>query len=280
MAGRKDRVAVTRQWISAPAPDPDAAREALATLDRADLEILETRPHPHKLRLGHLRANRFVVVLRELELAGDEALRRVEAKLEALAARGLRNYYGGQRFGAEGRNLEPGLAALAGRRRRRPAKGDFAVSAGQSALFNLYLAERAERGLLGTVLVGDIVQKRDSGGIFECSAEERADTQARLDAGELVVTGPMFGSRYRRPPAESPAGELEEAILRQVGLKPGRLAKLGRSVPGARRALRIWPKSCSAALVPAVDELGPGLELRFELPPGSYATVFMRELQR
>jgi tRNA pseudouridine13 synthase len=167
------------------------------------------------------------------------------------------------------------LATLAGKRRRRP-KGDLTLSAGQSALFNLYLATRAERGLCRTALAGDILQKRGSGGMFEC--EDPAADQARLDAGELVITGPMFGSKMRAPTHGTPAHELEQELLASVGLSCAKLEKLGRSAPGTRRRLLVWPEQLELARAPAEAGLGAGLALRFSLPPGSYATVLLREL--
>jgi tRNA pseudouridine13 synthase len=275
VAGLKDRDAVTRQQISV----PERAAPSLARFEHPAIELCDARPHSHKLRRAHLRGNRFCVVVREFELELEQAEARVQAKLVRLAAEGLRNYYGPQRFGNDNRNVEPGLATLAGKRRRQ-AKGDLILSAGQSALFNLYLATRAERGLCNTALSGDILQKRASGGMFEC--EDPAADQARLDAGELVVTGPMFGSKMRAPTPGTDAHELEQALLASVGLSPAKLAKLGRSAPGTRRRLLVRPEQVELARAPATSssgiDLGPGLALRFSLPPGSYATVLIREL--
>lgn len=273
VAGLKDRDAVTRQRISV----PEHARGVLAEFSHPRIELGEPQPHSHKLRRGHLHGNRFVIVVREIELEGDEAQRRVRAKLDRLTqpGLGLRNYYGGQRFGKEGRNVGPGLAALAGKGPRR-GKADIVVSAGQSALFNLYLGERARRGLLDRVLLGDILQKRETGGMFESA--DAGEDQRRFDAGELVITGPMWGSKMREPSLDTPANLLEREILSSVGLSPSKLAKLGKKVPGTRRRLAIWPEQTEVALAPATPELGWGLELRFVLPPGSYATVLLREL--
>ncbi|PRQ04561.1 tRNA pseudouridine synthase D [Enhygromyxa salina] len=251
---------------------------SLASFEHPAITLSDPRPHSHKLRRAHLHGNRFRVVIRGLELELDEAERRAAAVVERLASEGLRNYYGVQRFGRQARNLEPGLATLAGKRRRRQ-KGDLTLSAGQSALFNLYLATRAERGLSTTALAGDILQKRDSGGMFEC--EDPSSDQARIAAGELVVTGPMFGSKMRAPSPGTPAHELEREILSIVKLNPAKLAKLGRSAPGTRRRLLVWPDPIELARAPAVAEpceLTPGLELRFCLRPGSYATILLREL--
>ena len=271
LAGLKDRWAVTRQRISV----PERAAAALERFEHRDIELEPIGPHSHKLRRGHLAGNRFVLVLRELSTTPAIAVARARDLFERLASAGLRNFYGVQRFGRDGRNIEGGLAALAGRGRRR-GKGDLLVSAGQSALFNAYLTMRIDRGLLGRVLLGDVLQTRARGGLF-CSSEPEVD-QRRLDAGELVGTGPMFGSKMFAPSPGSPAAALEAELLARVGLSADNLARLGRKVPGTRRRLRIWPQELAAAEAPAVGEFGPGLELRFVLPAGSYATIVVREL--
>src|SRR5438046_977051 len=54
-AGRKDREAVARQWLSVPGLDPARAR----TLDGRGWRVLQAAAHPERLRLGELRGNRF-----------------------------------------------------------------------------------------------------------------------------------------------------------------------------------------------------------------------------
>ncbi len=275
LAGLKDRHAITTQWISVPA----SAAERLPSFEHPAITLGPAQGHSHKLRRGHLRGNRFSIVIRELALPFERAHAAAIAKLDRLARAGLRNCYGVQRFGHGGRNLETGLALLSGRG-RRAGKADLILSAGQSGLFNLYLSERAERGLLDRVLLGDVLAKRTTGGLFECSDPDT--DQARLDAGELVITGPIFGSRMRWATEGSPARALEHEVLARAGIEPGRLARLGRAVPGTRRPLHVWPEQVSVEPepAPAVPELGlaDGLTLHFVLPAGSYATELLREL--
>ena len=45
-AGRKDRMAVTRQWFSLPGVDPERA----LSFDLPGVRVLEAARHPHKLR--------------------------------------------------------------------------------------------------------------------------------------------------------------------------------------------------------------------------------------
>lgn len=274
LAGLKDRHAITTQWISVPAH----VGPRLAEFRHPAITLGPAHPHSHKLRRGHLHGNRFRIVVRELEVGFEEAHARASATLEQLARLGLRNYYGEQRFGHGGRNLVAGLAMLTGRG-PRARKADLMVSAGQAGLFNLLLVERLERGLLDRVLLGDILHKR-SGGMFECT--DPTIDQLRLDAGELEITGPIFGSKMRWPSPDTPARELEQSTLLDIGINPHKLERLGRAAPGTRRALKVWPEQVEVEPEPepAIPEHGAseGLVLRFTLPAGSYATVLLREL--
>ncbi|MCB9567425.1 MAG: tRNA pseudouridine(13) synthase TruD [Myxococcales bacterium] len=286
VAGLKDREAITEQQISA----PWSAREALAAFRHPAIELGPAAPHSHKLRRGHLKGNRFEVTIRDLVVDVDAALARVQAKLDALAAAGgLDNLYGGQRFGDGGRNIARGLRYLAGEGARMRRKADFLVSAGQSTLFNLYLLERRARGLSRTVLAGDILRKTTSGGLFECA--DPAVDQARLDAGEVEITGPIYGGKMMAPSEGTPSADLEAAILARTGVTQTALNALGRKVPGTRRPLQLTPTDLQIRAAPAVELasrapgphnpslLSEGVCLSFGLPAGAYATQLTHEIQ-
>ncbi len=186
MAGLKDRHAVTRQWLSVPAE----CVERLAAIDSEAIRLLEVRRHRNKLKPGHLRGNRFRILVREAD-------RRVpiEPLLERLRRLGVPNYYGPQRFGHRGQTLELGWKLLRREcpRERSPLLVRLALSAVQSCLFNLYVAQRLTDGLLHQVLEGDVMKHWPVGGLFrvqDCAAE-----QARFDQRQIVHTGPMFGTR-------------------------------------------------------------------------------------
>jgi tRNA pseudouridine13 synthase len=272
LAGLKDRDAVTEQWVSVPA----AAAPRLAAFVHSDISLGPAHPHGNKLRRGHLKGNRFTVVVRDLAAPVAEALARARAKLGALQDQGgLDNLYGSQRLGDGGDNLVRGLDALV--RARRRGRADFLLSAGQSALFNLYLLERRARGLMREVLRGDILKKTATGGLFECT--DAAVDKARLDAGELGITGPMYGSKMRAPGPDTPSGALEAEILARGGVDPAALHALGHTLEGTRRPLQIPLGEVTLAAVDAAGALTEGISLCFELPAGSYATTLLREIQ-
>ncbi|HTM20629.1 MAG TPA: tRNA pseudouridine(13) synthase TruD [Kofleriaceae bacterium] len=274
-AGLKDRHAVTRQQLSL--PPPCTPEQALA-LDLPGVRVLSAGRHPHKLRTGHLRGNRFVIVVREVGPAADEAAARAGAILAALAAPpGSPNWYGEQRFGAAGDNAAVGRALItggplpAGARRPQGRQKRLMVSAFQSELFNDWLRRRIADGLYRAVLAGDVLQKRATGGVFVC-ADPDTDG-ARLAAGELVVTGPMFGHAMRRPAPGSPAETREDAVLADAGIELAAFGRAGKLAEGTRRAAAVDLGE------PAARPAGPhAVELCFDLPAGAYATAVLREI--
>lgn len=266
-AGQKDRHALTTQWISLPA----ACRARLPDFRHDEIQLGEPHPHRHKLRRGHLRANHFCLTVRELDRPAAESLHQVGERATRLAAAGgMGHLFGPQRFGPGGRNADLGYRLLGQPRRIRP--GDFALSALQSALFNLVWCLRRERGLLRTVLEGDVLQKTGTGGLF-WSADPAAD-QARLDVGELRLTGPIFGADRLTPPPGSPAWELEEEALAAFGTPRAAWTSMGKKAPGTRRALQTQAEGLALRL----GGDGASLVLAFSLEAGGYATRLLSEL--
>lgn len=259
-AGRKDRHAITRQWFSVPELDPE---QALA-LELPGARVLEAQKHPHKLRVGHLTGNRFQIVVRDLAEASAEHARQVLAHLEE---RGLPNRFGPQRFGFEGQNAQRGAELLRAKRLRGDRRhATLMVSALQSEVFNQVLARRD----FDRFLPGDIAVIHASGGLFQ--VDDPAGEEERLRAFEISPTGPIFGTKMKRPTGT--VAELEQQVLDELGIGDARELRPPRGLRlfGSRRALRVQPGNLAATWHGTVLELG------FELPAGSYATVLLAEL--
>ena len=269
-AGLKDKQATTRQWLSVPDVDPEraVAEGAMAP----DLAVVSAARHPHKLRLGHLRGNRFEVVL--IGPGSDDDVATLVGRFRSLAASGVPNHFGAQRFGAAGDNAAQGLALLRGERRERDRRRRrLLLSALQSSVFNRYLALRAAHAPLSKVVVGDVLQKTDTGGLF-VTADPAVD-QPRVDAGAVVPTGPLPGTREVEPPPDTPARALEDAAIAEAGATREDFARAGRELPGARRPvmLAVALDGEGFAEEPVAEPGVRALRLRFTLPPGGYATV-------
>ena len=262
-AGMKDRHAVTRQrftvWLPKKvAPDLDA-------LQSDDLRVLDHAWHARKLPRGALAGNRFVLVLREVEGQRDA----IDARLQAIATQGVPNYFGEQRFGRGGNNVQQAVAMFAGRRVKREERS-MLLSAARSELFNRVLAARVEAGTWNSALDGEVWMLDGSRSVFGPEALTDA-LQARLDAFDIHPTGPLWGEGELR--SGDVAREVELAAMQGDSATRLRNGLERAGLKQERRALRLQPSELRWQWL---DDAA--LELRFALPPGCYATTVLREL--
>lgn len=266
-AGLKDRHAVTRQRFTVQLPGREAP--ALDTLQVEGLQVLEAQRHARKLPRGALAGNAFVLTLREV--TGDAAA--IDARLRTIAQRGVPNYFGEQRFGRGGANVERALALFADPRRARRLKREertLLLSAARSELFNRVLAQRVEADLWDRALPGEVWMLDGSRSVF--GPEPWSDALAeRLAAFDIHPSAPLWGRGALR--SESEALALEQAALTEDDAIALRAGLEGAGLKQERRAARLRPTDL------AWDWRGHDvLELRFSLPPGAYATTVLREL--
>ena len=281
-AGLKDKHAMTIQHLSVPA----AYEAKLAAFEHDRVKILNITRHTNKIRIGHLKGNRFNIRLKKVlgvqKAKLDEAL--------AWAERfGMPNYFGHQRFGTKGDNWNEGQKLVSGEMRMRDRKTrEFLMGAYQSFLFNALLAKRVELSLLlqsfspkeaaqvlgGDIalpdtlaaqphffklLPGDVMMHYPFGKLFYCEAcEEEA---ARFLEKDRAPTGLIPGKKVKR--AESTARALEAAYDADIALQ------------GSRRYMWVWPEEVQRRYV----EEKAHYELSFFLPKGSYATVLLELLK-
>lgn len=262
-AGQKDRHAVTTQRFSVHLPkriSPD-----IATLESDEIHVVSATWHNRKLQRGALAGNRFRLVLRDVQ--GDVAA--IDARLQTIAARGLPNWFGEQRFGRDGGNVPAALAMFGGRRVRQDQRS-MLLSAARSALFNRVLAARVEQGNWDRPLEGEVWMLDGSRSVFgpEPMSEVLAERLARFD---IHPSGPLWGVGELRSTGEALALESaaladEQALALRAGLEAAGLKQ-------ERRSLRLRPELLQHQwLQPDV------LEISFALPPGCYATAVLHEL--
>lgn len=261
-AGLKDRQAVTSQWFSVRLPgrtDPD-----LSALWSDNLRCLQQTRHSRKLQRGAHNANRFLIRLHELQADRDA----LQQRLETLAAEGVPNYFGPQRFGIHGNNVDQ-ARQWATRGGLPPARGTRSrlLSAARSLLFNQYLAQRVAAGSWNRVLDGDRLAFSDSRSHF--AAADLAADDPRLAALDLHPTGPLWG---QGTPASS--GEQLQQELQLAGHEPQLCDWLeAAGLEQQRRILRL-PIGELAWHYPSAT----CLQLEFTLPSGCFATAVVREL--
>jgi len=242
-AGMKDRHAVTEQWFSVHTPH-DADADAVASVE--GIRVLEAHRHLRKLRRGELKGNRFVIVLRGVAGASWPA------RLADIAAAGVPNYFGPQRFGGD--NLAQALEWLPRRRRRRDSafRAGLHLSVLRSFLFNEVLAARVRDATWAQFVPGDVLATLCDPGQGD---------------GPRAPSGPLWGRG--RPPAREHALAVETAALephREIreGLEHAGLAQERRSLVLLPWGLR-WQSTDDTVTV------------EFALPPGGYATVLLGE---
>ncbi|MGM0570772.1 tRNA pseudouridine(13) synthase TruD [Marinobacter sp.] len=245
--GLKDRHAVTRQWFSVQRPGlegGDADFLQGVQQSHGQWRVLAVVRRGRKLRTGEHQANRFDVRLREL--TGDPRL--ITARLENLHQRGCPNYFGLQRFGHEGGNLDRAIAMTGQARRKRrgsrgaPDREGLYFSAARSWLFNEVLAERVAQGNWDEMLEGEPAPE---------------------------PTGPLWGDGGTR------ATGLQEGLERAVVARHPEVARVFANTRMApdRRPLRLLPADLDWSFPEAGD--GRWLDLSFSLAPGQYATTLL-----
>ena len=263
-AGMKDRHAVTEQWFCLRVPGKETPDMSKFVLE--GVEVLESARHRRKLRTGALQGNAFKLVLRQIT---DRLA--VEQRLQQIAAGGVPNYFGSQRFGHDGNNLRMAQRwATDEIRVRERNKRSFLLSAARSAMFNQVVSDRlAKQGTLTQVLPGDALQLTGRGSWFVAEAAELAELQQRIDNNELRITAPLVG--------RGAWGTQDEALsLEQTSLaeETALISLLEREkVDAARRAMLVIPRDFQWNWQDDAT-----LEMQFWLPAGSFATSVVREL--
>lgn len=267
LAGQKDRHAVTRQWCSVPRRFADRAD----LLNSDDLRVLNVTFHKNKLKTGHLKGNRFRLMLRPVSGAfSDAELQRVQARLVELQQTGVPNYFGSQRFGVDGNTIVDGLRLLQGKlpKDHWPESKDrtlrrLALSAVQSAVFNLVLGARVQAGTAGSPQPGDVVIRRDGIKPFLFTSD--------MPSEFLVPAGPMPGPEMLA--AQGAAGAEEDRVLKSLGLTSEHFRRFSKLTSGIRRRMLEFPSEVRAEL--SADS---ALIIQFVLSAGAYATVVLNEI--
>jgi tRNA pseudouridine13 synthase len=282
-AGLKDKNAQTKQYISL----PRKFEAVLENFEHEGIKILSRTYHNNKIRVGHLKGNRFFIRLKKVN---PTAAMKIKEALKMIKQYGMPNYFGFQRFGMDGENYKKGQAILAGTLKERNKKlSQFYVNSYQSYLFNGWLARRIQIskliesfGLdeLGSVLPlskeelvsmkaqkhpfklihGDVMMHYPYGKIFHFESSEEVE---RFNKRDISVTGLLSGKRATR------AEGLAESIENEFDT-------ITDGIDGARRYGWIFPEEIEGEY----KENDAWFELHFTLPKGCYATVLIEEIAK
>ena len=257
-AGLKDKQSVSRQWFSIQAnvnSDVD-----LSQVENDNIKIIETSRHLKKLKVGALSANHFDIRLKQVENI-DDLLRR----LAVVKAHGVPNYFGLQRFGFNGNNLNWANRWAQGEPIRDKKIKGFALSAARSFLFNEVVSTRLSQSCFLEPIEGDTFILAGSNSFFT----DTIDTTVikRLSERDIYLSAPMFGKGEN--PSQSQAVALEAKVLDQHPLWQALL--IGEGLEFQRRAIQLFPKNLEW------QQDDQDVIVSFDLPSGAFATSVLRE---
>lgn len=285
-AGLKDKDGMTTQYISI----HKSNESKFDSFFHDKIKILSKTYHENKIKIGHLKENRFFIRLKKVNPTNAQKLTQSVKRIEN---EGFANYFGYQRFGKDGRNFDDGLQILKGEKKIKNKKmKDFLISAYQSELFNLWLLKRLklskfanefsqkefaqiykleqnEAKLIQTqphffkLLNGDIAHHYPYGKAFLCeSLEEEAK---RFHERQIVPTGWLIGSKAIK--SEGFARAHESEIFKDALL-------YAEKMNGSRRFAWSFLNDTEYKYIPE----NAHFELSFSLQKGSYATVVLEEI--
>jgi tRNA pseudouridine13 synthase len=280
-AGLKDKNAMTIQYISI----HRQYEEKLDKFKHPQIKFLEKTYHNNKIKIGHLKGNKFFIRLKRVMPIHKMKL---ESALEQIATHGMANYFGYQRFGIDGDNYKKGEALINGdlKVRDRKLRGMY-INAYQSYLFNLWLSKRIEISkLIDSFKANEIALK--------LNLEERTIKEIQKQKHPFkILKGDLFNHYpYGKLFAiENITEEADKFFLRDrvpTGLLSGKKTKYAlddalkfekefikeTKENGSRRFAWIFPQNISSEY----KEEKNWFELNFELPKGSYATELIGEL--
>ena len=282
-AGLKDKSATAIQYISIP---KKYEKEVDHNLTTERVEILERFYNNAPIKIGHLKANRFSIVLRDLK-KGDAS--RFDKAAQTIGRGGMPNYFGYQRFGEDGKSFLQGKKIAASGKRLKGAKEKLLVSAWQSHLFNEWLGERIN--ISKTVSSRSV---KDAASILGYPTElvevlKKEPSFFKIFLGDVMMPYP-FGKPYYANDMVKEAEHLAKRSASPTGILCGDRAMRARSdarhleeafddselssLRGDRRFAWVWPEDVSTDY----DAATQTMVLNFTLPKGSYATTFLEEI--
>lgn len=258
-AGLKDRYAVTRQWFSVYAPN-DKELDFSSLPD--ELRIVRQTRGQKKLKQAAVLANQFFIRTK----LGDFDTNALTKQLTYIRDNGFPNYFGSQRFGLDGRNIDNLIALGKGKRFKPHQKGMF-ISAGRAYIFNQILNERVKHDCWNQWIAGDVAMLDGTRSIFpiETVTEE---LEQRLASFDIHPALPLYGTGEW--PSTLEQQKLEQKVYAENPSVITALEKL--KVEVMPRASRVVPQDMQWQLHDVF------LDLHFTLPAGAFATTLIEQI--
>lgn len=296
IAGLKDKVWVTRQWLAIYKSYLDTiwGEEKLLTELKKYAKILKTTWHNEPLKVWQNSGNNFKIRMRALKPVDDETKALISKKIDQIIDYGIPNCFGQQRFGKGNRNFQRAKAIMKQWEIDKDAfEVKFKLQAYPSMYFNNYAINRWNKNK--KLLNGDIVV--DKNHWFGARAGVYSDGKVKLfdykklkddntdrdfvypdcfydevdfDYNTWMVTGPMIWFNLIFPPHDTPAWTYEWKLTQDLEfwVKWVNVAR-EYNIYWIRRPLRVKPTDLEYSF--DWDDL----IISFWLPTWSYATVLL-----
>jgi tRNA pseudouridine13 synthase len=261
-AGLKDRFAVTEQWFSVHLPGKQVY--LLNDFKHEGITVLFSTRHNKKLRTGSLSANQFTIILRNVS-----DLNELSRRWHAVYALGVPNYFGEQRFGIDGGNIERAKGLFKGQKVRDKKKRGIYLSAARSYLFNQQVHHRLLDNCFEQPMLGDVMMLAGTQSVFSLDLLDD-DIRRRFAEKDVDITASMWG-----------AGALmtkDIPLIRELQLSKDfpefchGLVRFG--LKQERRKIRLTMTDATIE----TDETESQATLCFTLGAGCFATAILREL--
>ncbi|MCU4676909.1 tRNA pseudouridine(13) synthase TruD [Catenovulum sp. 2E275] len=260
-SGLKDRHAVTRQWFNLPWP----IKQDIPTVELENAKIFKTVRHGKKLKIGTHKANFF-----RLKIKLEQAVN-LDERLTAIKQFGVANYFGEQRFGRDGDNLDNAIKMFSGELKVKDRKlQSIYLSSARSYLFNQILDARIQANMFKPV-AGDAFILSGSNSFFKADVIDD-EIIARFESGDILLSGSLFGKGDSIVSGE--VAQLEENCLNAYPQIVAGLIEAG--LKQERRALQLPVSDFNWSYSQNNNEYF--LEVEFKLPAGCFATSVLREI--
>ena len=269
-AGLKDKQSISRQWFSVQMNITQTVD--LTGLETEQIKLISSTRHQKKLKVGALKSNHFDILLRDVSDFDDLQQRLV------LIKQGVPNYFGLQRFGFKGNNLNWSNRMASGEAIRDKKIRGFALSAARSYMFNQVVSDRISQGCFDKVSVGDKLILSGSNSFFIVD-EINETLQERISEHDVCLSAPLFG-KNKKVTDEQQGSTSDSASHTETQQIENSVAEnhqswlnllIDNGLELEFRAINLiasnidWRKS------------GTDARISFELPSGTFATSVLRE---
>ncbi|WP_111977049.1 tRNA pseudouridine(13) synthase TruD [Algibacillus agarilyticus] len=262
-SGMKDRHACTRQWLSLPYP---IKKPIPKNIKIDNTQILLVTRHDRKLKTGTHKANRFILKIKTPQLTSEQ-VNQLDERINQIKTMGVPNYFGEQRFGRHGANIQKALDLFAGKFKvKDKKKRGIYLSSARSFLFNQMIKKRIDAELFKPC-VGDVFILSGSNSIFVEPALTD-ELLKRYSTHDIQISAALWGEGDLK--SFDKIADIEQAVANEHEALAQGLCSV--RMKQERRSINLHLPDISYQYSKQT------IELQFDLPTGCFATAVLREI--